>query len=61
MDAVQPQTGWKYDKFAGVIENDKLFGLGVADMKGGIACFLAALNSFQQTKGLLFLFDVCEE
>lgn len=33
---------WKYPPFAGEIHNGKLYGRGAADMKGGIACFLAA-------------------
>lgn len=33
---------WSVDPFAAVIINDKLYGRGIADMKGGIACFITA-------------------
>ena len=35
--------GWRHDPFAGVIEDGRLYGRGAADMKSGIACFVAAL------------------
>lgn len=61
MDTVHPGEGWTLDKFQGIIENNRLYGLGACDMKGGIASLLYALNSFKKTKGLLLLFDVDEE
>ncbi|GJM00606.1 MAG: succinyl-diaminopimelate desuccinylase [Methyloligella sp.] len=33
---------WTYPPFSGEIHDGKLYGRGSADMKGGIACFLAA-------------------
>ena len=33
---------WTHPPFQGVIEDEKLYGRGAADMKGGISCFLAA-------------------
>jgi len=33
---------WSYPPFAGQIHEGRLYGRGAADMKGGIACFLAA-------------------
>ena len=33
---------WKHPPFAGVVDHDLLYGRGVADMKGGIACFMTA-------------------
>ena len=33
---------WKHPPFAAVIENGELYGRGAVDMKGGIACFVAA-------------------
>ncbi len=43
-DVVPPgdATRWKYPPFAGVIEQGVLYGRGAVDMKGAIACFLAA-------------------
>ncbi|WP_273720284.1 MULTISPECIES: succinyl-diaminopimelate desuccinylase [unclassified Bartonella] len=34
---------WTYPPFAAVIDQGKLYGRGAVDMKGGIACFVAAL------------------
>lgn len=33
---------WKYPPFIGKIVNDTLYGRGIADMKGAIACFIKA-------------------
>jgi succinyl-diaminopimelate desuccinylase len=35
-------AGWSHDPFGGVVEGGQLFGRGAADMKGGIACMMAA-------------------
>jgi succinyl-diaminopimelate desuccinylase len=61
MDTVPPFGEWEHPPFAGEIIGDRLYGLGAVDMKGGIACLLHALQSFQETKGLFLLFDVGEE
>ncbi|MCA9837446.1 MAG: M20 family metallopeptidase [Trueperaceae bacterium] len=42
-----PKT-WTYDPFAAQIVEDRLYGRGSADMKGGIAAALAALKAVQQ-------------
>ncbi|CDO46081.1 succinyl-diaminopimelate desuccinylase [Bartonella henselae] len=44
-DVVPPGDleNWKYPPFEGVIDQGKLYGRGAVDMKGGIACFVAAL------------------
>jgi len=41
-------TLWHYSPFAAEIENNVLYGRGIADMKGGIACFLQACKDFTQ-------------
>ena len=43
-DVVDPGdlTLWTHPPFAGEIHEGKLYGRGSADMKGGIACFMAA-------------------
>lgn len=44
-DVVPPGPGWAHDPFAGVTEAGLLYGRGIADMKGGIAAFVAAVAS----------------
>ena len=47
-DVVPPGNpdDWTHEPFAAVITDDKIFGRGAVDMKGGIACFLSAAQSF---------------
>jgi len=47
-DVVPPgnMKNWKYDPFAGTKNNGYLYGRGVADMKGAIACFICATKKF---------------
>lgn len=40
------ETKWSYSPFSGEIADGRLYGRGVADMKGGIAAFLSALERF---------------
>ncbi|RAU23450.1 succinyl-diaminopimelate desuccinylase [Paramagnetospirillum kuznetsovii] len=42
-DVVPPGKGWTVEPFGGAVIGDKLFGRGAADMKGAIACFVAAV------------------
>lgn len=44
-DVVPVGEGWAYPPFAGVIEEGAVWGRGAVDMKGGIACFLAAVEA----------------
>ncbi|WP_047264157.1 succinyl-diaminopimelate desuccinylase [Candidatus Liberibacter africanus] len=37
---------WKYPPFSATIVEDKIYGRGAVDMKGGIACFIAAVSRF---------------
>ncbi|WP_210485263.1 succinyl-diaminopimelate desuccinylase [Microvirga antarctica] len=37
---------WRHDPFGAVIEGDELFGRGAVDMKGGVACMMAAALQF---------------
>ena len=39
-------SSWQHDPFSGMIENGRLFGRGAADMKGGVAAFVAAIKRF---------------
>ena len=42
-DVVPPGQGWTRDPFAAEVIDGRLYGRGAADMKGGIACFVAAV------------------
>ncbi len=50
-DVVPPGdvVAWTYDPFAGKIVDGRLHGRGAADMKGGVAAFVAATARFLQT------------
>ena len=39
-------SAWRHAPFSGALEGGKLFGRGAADMKGGIAAFVAAVRQF---------------
>ncbi|MEM0030783.1 MAG: M20 family metallopeptidase [Desulfurococcaceae archaeon] len=47
-DVVPPGDGWKTNPFEPVIIENKLYGRGSSDMKGGIAAFLAAMIYYAQ-------------
>ena len=44
-DVVPPgdEASWRHPPFSGAIENGEMYGRGAVDMKGGIACFVAAV------------------
>jgi succinyl-diaminopimelate desuccinylase len=44
-------AAWKYPPFEGVVDGGVLYGRGAADMKGGIACFLAATLDYLRANG----------
>ena len=45
------EAAWSHPPFAGVIADARLYGRGAVDMKGGIACFLAAAIAHLQENG----------
>jgi len=52
-DVVPPgdEAAWRHPPFAGEIAGDKLYGRGAVDMKGGIACFVAATADYLAANG----------
>jgi succinyl-diaminopimelate desuccinylase len=61
VDVVPTGDGWKHPPFAGVVENNILYGRGAADMKGAIAAFLAALADIQHKGSISVLLTTDEE
>ncbi|MDA0358356.1 MAG: succinyl-diaminopimelate desuccinylase [Proteobacteria bacterium] len=43
-------TKWQHDPFIGALVDGKLYGRGAADMKGGVAAFVAAVAMFDATE-----------
>jgi succinyl-diaminopimelate desuccinylase len=52
-DVVPPgnESTWSHPPFAGEIAEDRLYGRGAVDMKGGIACFVAAALDYLAANG----------
>jgi succinyl-diaminopimelate desuccinylase len=52
-DVVPPgdEAAWRHPPFAGEIAGDQLYGRGAVDMKGGIACFVAAASDYLAANG----------
>jgi succinyl-diaminopimelate desuccinylase len=52
-DVVPPgdEKAWRHPPFAGEVANNELYGRGAVDMKGGIACALAAVLDHLAAKG----------
>jgi succinyl-diaminopimelate desuccinylase len=52
-DVVPPgdSSAWKHPPFSAAIDNGRMYGRGAVDMKGGIACFVAALARHIESKG----------
>jgi len=42
---------WSHPPFAGELASERLYGRGAVDMKGGIACFVAAALDYLAAKG----------
>ena len=52
-DVVPPgnEASWSHPPFAGEVDGDMLYGRGAVDMKGGIACFVAAALDYLAAVG----------
>jgi succinyl-diaminopimelate desuccinylase len=61
LDVVPPGHGWSSDAFDPVIKGGLLHGRGAADMKGGIAAFIAAVSGMSEQKGRLSLLITGDE
>lgn len=48
MDTVPIEEGWNYDPFSGEIDDGRIYGRGIADMKGTIASVWTALDIMSQ-------------
>src|SRR5215211_6338737 len=55
-DVVPPgdEAAWRHPPFAGAISDAVLYGRGAVDMKGGIACFVAAALDYLAERGKSF-------
>jgi acetylornithine deacetylase len=54
LDVVPPGdlATWSFDPWAAEIRDDRLYGRGACDMKGGVAAILAAVRALGRTGGL---------
>ncbi|MBL8577975.1 MAG: succinyl-diaminopimelate desuccinylase [Mesorhizobium sp.] len=54
-DVVSPgdEASWTHPPFSAAIHNGEMYGRGAVDMKGGIACFVAAVARHVAKKGSL--------
>ncbi len=46
LDTVTLTQGWTRDPYAGVIEGDRMYGLGALDMKSGCCAMMLAMRNF---------------
>lgn len=61
LDVVPPGTGWASDPFAPQVRGDLLHGRGAVDMKGSIACFVAAAAQQSALPGTISLLITGDE
>jgi len=65
VDVVKPGKGWSCDPFGGEVRDNKIFGRGAADMKGGIVAMLMALKALKSLglnpKGDILIETVVDE
>ncbi|MBB4639881.1 succinyl-diaminopimelate desuccinylase [Rhizorhapis suberifaciens] len=61
LDVVPPGNGWSTDPFEPTQQGDLLYGRGAVDMKGSIACFVAALARSEVQPGSISLIITGDE
>lgn len=61
LDVVPPGDGWGSDPFVPEVRGDLLYGRGAVDMKGSIACFVAALARNPDLPGTVSLIITGDE
>lgn len=57
MDVVPPGSGWSTDPFGGEVLNERVYGRGASDMKGGLAAQIYAVEAIRRA-GLRLLGSV---
>jgi len=64
-DVVDTGDGWTVDPFAGVVKDDRVYGRGACDMKGGLAASIIAAEAFIDTfpdyAGAIEISGTCDE
>jgi acetylornithine deacetylase len=66
MDVVPAGEGWSFDPFGGEIKGNRMYGRGVADMKGALAAMMIAMDTLNREasdylKGSITLAAVVDE
>jgi len=64
-DVVDTGDGWTVDPFAGVVIDDRVYGRGACDMKGGLAASIIAAEAFIEVfpeyNGAIEISGTCDE
>jgi succinyl-diaminopimelate desuccinylase len=53
IDVVEAGSGWTMDPFAGIVQDDRVYGRGTCDMKGGLAASMIAIEAILE-EGIRF-------